>query len=706
MERHKKRLEATEYSDRDRAEYLKMRMNRMRFAEEHFRSERFAQNYGTTWESFAEEISTNLKKATNPLEMHRWRLMLGAVNGCKQVFERLENMSKKMKFQNQPWAQGLFAERRVYTQYGDSDMVVAPDSVSNHAARVAKIVTQMGIADPECIITAGLHDLADWLGTRNGNVGVRGGHIANTIRSAFKGGNLGVDADAIMDHLENFAQYDNKNKATTKAVIQGLEEGGFGQLSFESIADFSPTAFKIMNDMVQARYCVKNDVAVHGDPGQYAPLHGQDTENMFPSVISTLSPREGMVPKIPELITYLAAASDHAYLPKVRKIDRQDGSNATNEDRQNISYNQRTVALGLFFGLRPYYLAMGGAPSRVADDLVYRAFFPQACRNIYDAADSLSQENGGNYFDDCAVAHGGYIRTVVGEFLQRNPDVTMVGDEDWYNRLEDRLSSQKAPTDDLLDPSEIYLEGFSVIEPPNDSILHRKPAASIMKKILDTITNPKKTLSSSLQPDKFEESGYMRNLLISMHDMNRCRVMAGTNVNSRLAQFISEKFMAMHLDQSKFPDLSSMSDHGEPFAIADETSNWATSMRESSGSELERMGELLEAYAHNDRGMHLVFRFPFYDSKGVLRRPLLNTEIVVTDIKRFLANEIDPSAVARIVYKIGAERIKFEANGLGEHGSDDLCEKDKIAVEVAMSAYKTQIARFANVVRRDFLGRI
>ena len=266
-----------------------MRANRIRV------STIASENTQTTWSTLVTELHTESKTIGNPIERQRVESARLAAEACEKTFSQLRSYlahdSKRLTREDAARLASLFEPRPLsiptYDQVRDGSENNQGETKVRHVARVARIVTKMGVLDPHTIATAGLHDLAELLKIKsnpNSSKSSLSSVVENKLRTSFMG--TGIDVDTLLAFLADFARLDEQGRIVADSIAVRLPQ----EIGLILGHDFTMMQMIGLENWVHKSATHKSDVSENGEGKvRVTQRPVEDGKPRFENLISTLS---------------------------------------------------------------------------------------------------------------------------------------------------------------------------------------------------------------------------------------------------------------------------------------------------------------------------------------------------------------------------------------------------------------------------------
>lgn len=429
-------------------------------------------------------------------------VLIGCAGACKSIFAQLPTSNTK--------AVQAFAGLRPAEMNSE-------DTYQSHGERVAQTVVELGVLDPVAFCVAYLHDLG-------GEKVLK--FSSNKIRTYLT--KVLPDPDlvkAVVEGIEAFDTEDERSQEVTNRVfVKAAADFHFGQ-------KFTPEEFLRLQQHITENYTNGiNDITAE-NPNVVEVSEGTDDQSKFPSIIKVLreaatgirknaNGKDRLDKKIKKRVNYavhtayLAAAIDNINNPKKGKTD---------EDSQKI-------ALGLQQSHLPIYWAMGDTLAHAAEDAVFRAYFPEAYKNLQTVWEEIQKRYDVVYHK---LVYQRYIdQQIMGRIRSFHPKVKRVDDiviairEAQFRRMHwKQIDSNRVK---LLGPDEVYIPAEVDLKTP--SSIFRKALKHHTDHTLYRGAEDKRLLRPEIVDSGFGTLEFWEKYVLNSYDIYRSRIILGDAV--------------------------------------------------------------------------------------------------------------------------------------------------------------------------------
>lgn len=444
-------------------------------------------------------------------------VLIKCARACSDIFKQLHttNTSQVKKY----------AGERLSDAY-------AVDTYEAHGARVAKNVVELGVLDPLTFCIAFLHDL--------------GGKkvmpfAANKIRTYLEDVLQDQELiEAVIAGVRAFDTQDHRSQtATNQIACQNYKGIPFGE-------NFSPNQYASLQEKV-----IKNhtngieDIGVVRKNG--LPVielrEGREDPTKFPSITKVLKSatdvqrnapyngiplQESTQKRIQYSVhtAYLAAAMDNINNPK---------KGTTLADRQKI-------ALGIQYAHLPIYWAMGDAPAHAAEEIIYKAFFPEAYSAMTDAWSEIQAEQNGHFIESQKAIYQRFVdEQIIGRIEERNPNLRRVSESEMAHNEEQfrrkSLPEIQAKNLNILQGNEIYVAPIDIKTPPG--IFRKGLSLNLIHHSFKGFQG-KRMFKDKVARHRFTSKNFWKNYIRESYDQIRTRIVMGDEVLKNAAAVFDE----------------------------------------------------------------------------------------------------------------------------------------------------------------------
>ncbi len=402
------------------------------------------------------------------------------------------------------------------------------DTYPDHGARVAKEVVKLGILDPLTFCTAYFHDLG-------GKDVIKGS--AHQIRSHFKSmvkkGEIDTfTVEAIIEAIKAFDVEDERSAHVAKTIIQNES----ADLNFG--AEFEPDQFHTLQRKVLNYYTNRVEVIERVGKDGIRVIEEPDDPDKFPSMYRVLTDMAD--PKLTPMARKVKLAVHTAYLAAVIDNINHPKKGRTPQEKQA---DHQQIAIGLDMAHLPIYWAMGDNIAHAAEEVIYRAYFPQAYANMEAAWNLVDHEflqSNRRIYEEFIESQ--LLSRIEGACKEKNIAIERV-DEVEMQRREALFRNTKMQSVDiarmmLLTPNEVYAPAH--VDVKTLPSIFRKSLKYYTKHILHLGSQGERLYRDDIVESGFGTVDYWKESIMRSYDILRNRIVLGDAVHQQAQGILEE----------------------------------------------------------------------------------------------------------------------------------------------------------------------